>query len=56
LLRGIEIGRHLARHDIKVEVKTVPASDIDVANAILSHVAEAQGAACDGRLWTFSSP
>jgi nucleotide-binding universal stress UspA family protein len=40
LLRGIEIGRHLARHDIKVEVKTVPASDIDVANAILSHVAE----------------
>ena len=40
ILRGAEIGRHLGRHDIKVEVKTVLAADTDVASAILSHVAE----------------
>jgi nucleotide-binding universal stress UspA family protein len=40
VLRGTEISRHLARHDIKVEVETVPAADIDVANAILSHIAD----------------
>jgi nucleotide-binding universal stress UspA family protein len=39
VLRGAEIGRHLARHDINVEVKTVRAADADVAKAILSHVA-----------------
>ncbi len=38
-LRGNEISRHLARHDIKVGVKTISAADMDVANAILSHVA-----------------
>ncbi|GAB1715089.1 MAG: UspA [Nitrobacter sp.] len=38
--RGIEISRHLARHDIKVEVKTTLAADSDVANAILSHAAD----------------
>ncbi|WP_347264016.1 universal stress protein [Nitrobacter sp.] len=37
---GIEIGKHLARHDIKVELETTPAADIDVANTILSHVAD----------------
>ena len=37
---GAEIGRHLARHDVKVEVRTTPADDIDVANTILSHVAD----------------
>jgi nucleotide-binding universal stress UspA family protein len=40
VIRGTEIGRHLARHDIKVEVRTEPAADSDVANAILSHVAD----------------
>ena len=40
ILRGTEIGRHLARHNIKVEVKTTLAADSDVANAILSHVAD----------------
>lgn len=38
-VKGTEIGRHLARHDIKVAVETIPAADMDVANAILSHVA-----------------
>jgi nucleotide-binding universal stress UspA family protein len=39
-LRGTEIGRHLARHDIKVEVETARGADGDVANAILTHVAD----------------
>jgi nucleotide-binding universal stress UspA family protein len=40
VISGIEIGRHLARHDIKIEVRRTPAADIDVANTILSHVAD----------------
>lgn len=39
-LRGVDIANHLARHEIKVEVETRPAADIDVASAILSHVAD----------------
>ena len=39
-IRGVEIGSHLARHGIKVEVEILPATDIDVANVILSRVAE----------------
>lgn len=38
-VQGAEIGRHLARHDIKVRVDTIPSADMDVANAILSHIA-----------------
>jgi len=37
---GAEFGKHLARHGLKVEVETVPAPDIDVADTILSHVAD----------------
>src|SRR5690606_34677644 len=40
VLRGADIARHLARHDVKVEVETTPAADVDVANVILSHVAD----------------
>ena len=39
-LRGADIARHLARHDVNVEVEVVPAADIDVASVILSHVAD----------------
>ena len=39
-IRGVEIGSHLARHGIRVEVETMPAADIDVADAILSHVSD----------------
>jgi nucleotide-binding universal stress UspA family protein len=39
-IRGVEIGSHLARHGIKIEVEIMPAADIDVANVILSHVAD----------------
>jgi nucleotide-binding universal stress UspA family protein len=34
------MGAHLARHGIKVEIKTTPAPDIDVGNAILSYFAD----------------
>jgi len=36
---GADIGLHLARHDIKIEVQRVESRDIDVANTLLSHVA-----------------
>ena len=39
-IRGVRMGEHLARHDIKVEVKTSMAPDVDVASAILSYVAD----------------
>jgi len=37
---GADIGLHLARHGVKVDVQRIEASDIDPANAILSHVAD----------------
>ncbi|CAN5263634.1 universal stress protein [soil metagenome] len=37
---GVEIGNHLARHGLKVEVESVPASDIAVADVILSHISD----------------
>jgi nucleotide-binding universal stress UspA family protein len=40
MVRGVEIGNHLARHDLNVEVAIEPAADLDVANAILSHTAD----------------
>lgn len=39
-VRGVDIAKHLARHDVKVQLATVPAPDIGVANAILSYVAD----------------
>jgi nucleotide-binding universal stress UspA family protein len=37
---GAEMAKHLARHDVKVRVEAIPAADIDVPSAILSHVAD----------------
>ena len=37
---GADIGLHLARHGVKVEVQRIEAKDVDPANAILSHVAD----------------
>ena len=37
---GVDIGNHLARHGVKVEVKIASAADIGVTDAILSHVAD----------------
>ena len=36
---GADIGLHLARHGIKVDVQRVEAHDLDAPNAILSHLA-----------------
>lgn len=37
---GADLARHLARHGLDVELKTVPSGDIDVANAILAFVGD----------------
>jgi nucleotide-binding universal stress UspA family protein len=39
-LPGVDVGQHLARHGIKVEINRVAAADIDVASAILSYAAD----------------
>jgi nucleotide-binding universal stress UspA family protein len=42
-IRGAEMAKHLARHNVKVQIVKVPAADIDVTNAILSYVADVSG-------------
>jgi nucleotide-binding universal stress UspA family protein len=37
---GADIGHHLARHDLKVDVKRIVATESDVGNTILSYVAD----------------
>jgi nucleotide-binding universal stress UspA family protein len=37
---GADMGQHLARHGLKVDVKRFPAGGIDVADALLSHAAD----------------
>jgi nucleotide-binding universal stress UspA family protein len=37
---GADIGEHLARHDLKVEVKRIVSTDVDVPNTLLSHAAD----------------
>lgn len=37
---GADLATHLARHNINTELVRIPAADIDVANAILSHAAD----------------
>jgi nucleotide-binding universal stress UspA family protein len=39
-VKGAELATHLARHKLQVELVRLPAADIDVANAILSHAAD----------------
>jgi nucleotide-binding universal stress UspA family protein len=39
-LPGIDIGQHLSRHGLNVEVKRIPAGGINVPEAILSHAAD----------------
>jgi nucleotide-binding universal stress UspA family protein len=39
-IEGADVGAHLARHGLNVEVKRIPLGDIDVANALLSHAAD----------------
>src|SRR2546423_5510894 len=37
---GADIGHHLARYNLNVEVKRIVATDTDVANTLLSHAAD----------------
>jgi nucleotide-binding universal stress UspA family protein len=39
-IEGIDMGQHLARHGLKVEVQRIPGGDVDVADALLSHAAD----------------
>jgi nucleotide-binding universal stress UspA family protein len=39
-IEGADIGQHLARHGLKVEVKRIAGGTIDVADALLSHAAD----------------
>jgi nucleotide-binding universal stress UspA family protein len=38
---GVDLAKHLARHGLNVELKRVAAGDIDTANVLLSHAADA---------------
>jgi nucleotide-binding universal stress UspA family protein len=38
---GADLGQHLARHGLKVDVKRITSADIDVASTILSYAADA---------------
>jgi nucleotide-binding universal stress UspA family protein len=40
-ISGADMGQHLARHDIKVDVKRITSPDIDAASTILSYAADA---------------
>jgi nucleotide-binding universal stress UspA family protein len=37
---GVDMGQHLARHGLKIDVERIPAGDVDVADALLSHAAD----------------
>jgi nucleotide-binding universal stress UspA family protein len=39
-IEGADMGEHLARHDLTVEVNRIPGGGIDVADALLSHAAD----------------
>jgi nucleotide-binding universal stress UspA family protein len=39
-IEGADMGQHLARHGLKVDVNRIAAGGIDVADALLSHVAD----------------
>jgi nucleotide-binding universal stress UspA family protein len=39
-LPGADLGQHLARHDLKVEVKRISTGDVDVPNVVLSYAAD----------------
>ena len=39
-LEDVDMGQHLARHKVNVEIRRIPRGDIDVADALLSHAAD----------------
>ena len=40
---GADLGQHLARHSLEVEIKHIVSPDIDVPSTILSHAADSSG-------------
>jgi len=40
-IEGVDMAQHLARHGLKVDVKRTVAGDVDVADVLLSHAADA---------------
>ena len=40
-IAGADIAHHLARHGLNVELRQIVVRDLDVANTILSHAADA---------------
>ena len=39
-IEGVDMGQHLARHGLKVDVKRIDYGNLDVADALLSHAAD----------------
>jgi nucleotide-binding universal stress UspA family protein len=39
-IAGVDMGEHLARHGLKIEIKRIVSADMDVANTILSYAAD----------------
>jgi len=39
-IEGADMGQHLARHGLKVDVHRIAGGNIDVADALLSHAAD----------------
>ncbi|MGB6964126.1 MAG: universal stress protein, partial [Xanthobacteraceae bacterium] len=39
-IAGVDMGQHLARHGLKVDLERIPRGDVDVADALLSHAAD----------------
>jgi nucleotide-binding universal stress UspA family protein len=39
-IEGADMGQHLARHGLKVQLQRIPRGDVDVADALLSHAAD----------------
>jgi nucleotide-binding universal stress UspA family protein len=39
-IEGVDMGQHLARHGLKINVERIPSGDVDIADALLSHAAD----------------
>jgi nucleotide-binding universal stress UspA family protein len=39
-VEGADIGRHLARHGLNIEIERMPSSKMDIADVLLSHAAD----------------
>ena len=39
-IEGADLGQHLARHGLKIDVHRITGGNIDIADALLSHAAD----------------